>query len=222
MSLKQIALIAILILVILAGGYILFFGIAEFKLYSGRERDFNSLKANEFREELLVKGDIETVTSMLGSRSIENHLFDIKVSNSSAWYFYALPLEYQENKEDQKYCVIAVNKPEDIKAVQALLKNSPVPRDQNAPRFEFRGIVTKMRIDVYQQLTQSLWSTYDTEFNSFTHKSVKQNIVEYTIYVRTGAEGGIKTIIIGAAIMVAGGVPLALFCAKIYRKKNMY
>lgn len=222
MSLKRMSLLIILILVVLAGGYILFFGVSGYVKYSGRERNFNNLKDGELLNDMLVKGDIETVTYYLGSQSIDNEVFGMSVSDSSAWYYYALPLEYHEDKEQQKYCVIAVSEAEDIKAVEALLKSFPVPRDPNAPRFEFRGIVMNMNIDVHALLSEYLWEIYDTYFNIYTHANVSRYISPYTIYVRNGKAGGIKPIIIGAAILIAGGVLLTLLCVNTYRKKHMY
>lgn len=222
MSIKKIFLIVILILVILAGGYIVFFGIGGYMKYSGPERNFNNLRSGEILNDMLLKGDIEAVTGKLGSKHINNEAFGIRVSKASSWNYYVLPLEYHEDKQQQKYCVIAVSKAEDIKAVEALLKKRPAPRDPNAPRFEFRGITMNMNIDVHGWLSEYLWEIYDTDFNIHTHANVDRYIVPYTIYVRSGEEGGIMPIIIGAAAILVGGILLTVICVKTYRKKHMY
>lgn len=201
----------------------MFYGLADLKLYSGRERNFNDLPVNQFREELLVKGDIETVTRYLGSKSINNEILNIRLSKSTRWDYYMLPLEYHEDETEMKYCIFAVSRPEDISAVKALQKSRPVPRDPNAPRFEFRGIVTKMSLELRKLITDQLWDIYDDwDVDIYTHANVNKYIVPYTIYVRTGMEGGLITVIIGVALMAAGTVLLAVLWVKTNRKKNMY
>lgn len=222
MSLKKTFLIVILILVILAGGYIVFFGLGWYTKYSAPERDFNNLSSGDFLNDMLVKGDIEAVTGSLGSQSINNEVLGIRVSKATAWNYYVLPLEYHEDKTQRKYCAIAVSRAEDIQAVEALLKDAPVPRDPNAPRFEFRGITMNMNIDVRTSLSKYLWNIYDTDFNIYNHANVSRYIVPYTIYVRSGNEGGIKPIIIGAAIVLTGGILLTVLFVNTYRKNNMY
>lgn len=222
MSLKRIFLIVMLILVMLAGGYITFFGISGYVRYSGPEHYFGYLKSGDIVNDMLLKGEIETVTGRLGTRSIKNEAFGIQVSSSLNWHYYVLPFGYSADKMQQKYCVFAVTKNEDVKAVEDLLKPLPAPSGPNAPRFEFHGIAMSMDADIHARLSEYLWETYDTDFNIYNHAKVDRYIVPYTIYVRTGADGGLAPIIIGASLVLAGGGLLTLISVKTYRKNHMY
>lgn len=222
MSLKQISSLVILILVTMAGGYITFFGISGYVRYSGPERNFAYLGGGDFSNNMLIKGEIEAVTRKLGTRRINNEAFGTNVSTSSFWSYYVLPIVYSEDKEQRKYAVFAVSRNKDVKAVEALLTPRPAPSDPNAPRFEFHGIAISMDIDIRTRLSEYLWDIYDTDFNFYTHANVDRYIVPYTIYVRTGDMGGLKPIIIGAALILAGGGLLTLLLVKDHRKKNMY
>lgn len=222
MTVKRILLLIILILVILAGGYITYFGINGYFKYSGRERDFNSLKGGDLHDDMLVKGEIPAVTAKLGKTSIDNDVFGIPVSKASAWHYYVYPLEYDNDITKRKYCVFAVSMPKDIAAADALITDKPDAVDPNKPRFEFRGIVIDINYDVHAKLTQYLWNIYDTDFNIHAHANVSRYIEPYTIYVRTDGAGGIKPIIIGAAMVLAGGVLLIVLCVATYRKNHRF
>lgn len=197
------------------GGYITYFGVNGYLKYSGRERDFNRLKGGDLHDDMLVKGEISSVSHFLGRVSINNEAFGIQVSKAYAWHYYVYPLVYDEDKEKRKYCVFAVSDPKDIAAVEALLKNGGEP-------FKFRGIVMDINYDANEQLTHYLWDIYDTDFNIHAHANVRKYIVPYTIYVRSDSAGGIKPIIIGAATVVVGGVLLIILSVNTYRKNHRF
>lgn len=199
----------------MAGGYITYFGINGFVKYSGRERDFNSLKGGELHDDMLVKGYVSTMGTWLGKSDIDNDVFGIPISDASAWHYYVYPLQYDEDKGKRKYCAFAVSRPKDIAAVEALAKGG-------AERFEFHAISMDMNYDVYHSLTKQLWDVYDTEFNIHAHANVSRYIEPYTIYVRSEETGGIKPIIIGAAMVLVGGAALIIYCVGIYRKEHRY
>lgn len=216
MTTKRIFLFVILILVVLLGVYITYFGVNGYFKYTGRERDFNFLKSADFHDDMLVKGEINTVIGKLPLKmSIDNEAFGFEVSKASAWHYYVYPLVYDADIENCRYCVFAVSDPKDIAAVNALLKNGGEP-------FEFRGIVMDINYEANEQLTQYLWEIYDTDFNIYAHASVRKYIVPYTIYVRSGNAGEIKPIIVGAATLLAGGVGLIILCVNTYRKNHRF
>lgn len=211
-------MITLLILVIIAGGYITYFGINGFVKYSRREHDFNSLKGGDLHDDLLVKGSVSTMGEWLFRTSIDNDVFGIPVSRASYWNYYVYPFQDDEDKTKRKYCVFAVSMPEDIEAVNALMNDGA-----NAEPFEFHGISISMNHEVYQSLTARLWETYDDPlFSIHAHANVSRYIEPYTIYVRTADSGGIKPVIIGAAILLAGGAALTIYCVGIYRKAHRY
>lgn len=220
MTTKRIFLFVILSLVILLGVYITYFGVNGYLKYSGRERDFNRLKSGELHDDMLVKGEITSVTKWLGKVDINNEAFGIQVSKASAWHYYAYPLVYDEDIEKRKYCVFAVSDPKDIAAVNAILSENPYSAGGSA--FEFRGIVVDINFDANEQLTHYLWEIYDTDFNINAHANVRRYIEPYTIYVRSGSAGEVYPIIIGAAMVVVGGVLLTILCVNTYRKNHRY
>lgn len=198
------------------GGYITYFGVNGYLKYTGRERDFSLLKGGDFHDNMLVKGEINTVIEKLPFKmSIDNEAFGFEVSKASAWYYYVYPVEYDNDIEKCRYCVFAVSDPKDIAAVEALLKNGGEP-------FKFRGIVMDINYDANEQLTHYLWDIYDTDFNIHAHANVRRYIVPYTIYVRSGSAGEIKPIIIGAATVVVGGVLLIILSVNTYRKNHRF
>lgn len=211
----------LLALVIIAGGFITFFGVGDYTLYSGTERNFNYLSNGELHNKLLVKGDIELVTKELGTERVAPEFLGMPIGKTQTRKYYALPLGYSADKDTQQYCVIAVTGDEDISAVDALLKSSPAPRDPNAPRFEFRGIVMDLTTSVSERLYEYLWGIYDTDFNFYSHHNVKRNIVPYIIFVRTTEDGGFAPIIIGVAVMLAGGALMTLLAVNTYRKNRL-
>lgn len=199
----------------MAGGYITYFGINGFVKYSGRERDFNTLTGGDVHDDMLVKGSVSTMGKKLGRSDIDNDVFGIPISDASAWHYYVYLLQDDPDKAKHKYCVFAVSKPEDVAAVEALVKGG-------TERFEFHGIALDMNYDVYHKLTEYLWDIYDTDFNIHAHANVSRYIEPYTIYVRSEDAGGIKPIIIGVAMVLVGGAALIIYCVGIYRKEHRY
>lgn len=215
MSAIRIFLFIILILVVLLGGYITYFGVNGYLKYTGRERDLSLLNSGDFHDDMLVKGEISRMSAYIGKTNIENEAFGIEVSKASAWYYYAFPLVYDEDIEMRKYCVIAVSDPKDITAADALLYNGGEP-------FEFRGIVMDNTFDVHHWLTAYLWGIYDTDWNIYSHASVSRYMVPYTIYVRSGSAGKVTPIYIGAAIVLVGGAGLIILSVNTYRKNHRF
>ena len=213
----------LLALVIVAGGFFIYFGTVDYMLYSGPTRNFNYMADGDLRSNMLIEGDIETVVQLIGTEHVSHEILGIPIGKSTMRYYYALPLTYHIDLDRQRYCVIAVNGEDNKKALDALLKNRPVDRDPNAPRFEFKALVMDMLPSTYQELTNYLHTVYDTDFNIYNHKNVKKNIVQYTIYVQSNDEkGGVMPIIVGAA-MILGGIALTVLLAvATYRKNHRY
>lgn len=221
MSIKRIFAFVLILLLVYGGGYVFFYGMKQYMLYSGAERDFNYMSAGELQSKLNVKGNVETVTSLLDTEYTSSDFLGIPIKAGERKY-YALPIGYQEEKKYQQYCVIAVTKNEDIEAIEKLLKGAPTPLDPNAPRFEFRGIVIDITEDMLKRLTNYLWDVYDTEFDIY-HKNVKKNIVPYVIFVKNGGEDNyLLPIIAGGAIAVIGAGLFVLLAINTYRRKHMY
>lgn len=198
------------------GGYITYFGVNGYLKYTGRERDFSLLKSGDLHDNMLVKGEINTVIEKLPlTMEIDNEAFGVEVSKASAWHYYVYPIVNDEEIENCRYCVFAVSDPKDIAAVNELLKNGGEP-------FEFRGIVMGINYDVNARLTQYLWNIYDTEWNIHAHASVRRYIVPYTIYVRSESAGEFYPIIIGAVIMLVGGVGLIILWVNTRRMKYRF
>lgn len=197
------------------GGYITYFGVNGYIKYTGRERDFSLLKSGDFHDNMLVKGEISSVMAEIGKMSIDNEAFGFEVSKASAWHYYIYPLVNDADIENCRYCVFAVSDPKDIAAVDALLKKGGDP-------FKFRGIVMDINYDANERLTQYLWEIYDTDWNIHAHANVRKYIVPYTIYVHSENAGEIKPIIIGAAMVVVGGVLLIILSVNTYRKIHRF
>ncbi|MDE6733415.1 MAG: hypothetical protein K2J77_11130 [Oscillospiraceae bacterium] len=210
----------ILILVVLLGGYITYFGVNGYIKYTGRERDFSLLKGGDLHDNMLVKGEISSVMAEIGRMSIDNEAFGFQVSKATAWHYYVYPLEYDNDITKCRYCVFAVSDPKDIAAVNALITDNP--GSPNGDAFEFRGIVMDINYEANERLTHYLWDIYDTDFNIYAHANVRKYIVPYTIYVRSDSAGEIKPIIIGAAMVLVGGVGLIILWVNTYRKNHRF
>lgn len=222
MSIKRIIAFVLLGLMIYGGVYITLFGISENARFSGVERTFYN-RSEDLSNGLNIKGSVETVTSVLGSEDITRTMLGMPIGGRSKRYFFALPLGCAENKEDQKYCVIAAVDPKDVEALKALMKNEPAPSDPNAPRFEFRGFVTDNRLDVQTSLSNYLHGIYDTDFHIYTHKNVNKNIAPYTIYVKSDTDDDYPlAITIGLIATVVGSGLFVLLVIGTYRKAHKY
>ena len=212
----------LLLLLTYSGGYIAVYQTVRYMLYSGTERDFNNMSAGELQPKLNLKGNIETVTAMICSETVTSDIFGIPVGKADR-YYYAMPIGYKEDPKEQQYCVIAVSNPDDISAVEKLMKEEPVPLDPNAPRFEFRGMALDMPISVYTRFQDYLYKLYDTEFNIYTHTNVSHNLVPYIIFVKGKNDDNLLApIIIGGAVAVISATLFILLAVRTYKKIHMY
>ena len=204
------------------GGYMTVYGMHQYVLYSGTERDFDSMSASELQPKLNVRGSIETVTYLLHSENITTDILGFPIGEETQ-YYYVLPIGYESDREKQRYCAIAVSNPEDIAAVEELMKSAPAPHDPNAPRFEFRGIVMYMSDAVYGKLKSYLQVQYGTEYDIVFPTNVSDKLVPYVIHVK-GKNGGsyIIPIAIGGACFVIGAGGFVLLAVLTYRKKHRY
>ena len=222
MSIKKILVFVLLLLFAYAGGYIAVYETERYMLYSGTERDFNKMSAGELQPKLNVKGNIETVTAMICSETVTSDIFGIPISKADR-YYYAMPIGYQENPKEQQYCVIAVSSPNDVSAVEKLMKDVPVPLDPNAPRFEFRGMALDMPRSIYTKFQDYLYEIYDTDFNIYAHANVSHNLVPYIIFVKGKNDNNLLApIIAGGACAVICAVLFILMAVRTYKKIHMY
>lgn len=224
MSIKKITLLVSLVLFAYAGGYVAVYGVINFSLYSTTERTFYNQSSEELQSNLNIKGSIETVTKLIGKKSVSMNFGGVNINTRKIRYFYAMPISYSEDPAGQKYCVIATSDPKDIKVLEKLMKGKPVPLDPNAPRFEFRGIVSDMSQDVRQKLTEYLWEVYDTDFDVYRHHNIKKNLVPYTIYVKgSNSDSGLLVpIIAGGAVLLISIALFILILVLTHRKNHMY
>ena len=222
MSIKSILAFALLLLLAYTGVYIVIYGFERYELYSGAERDFNLMSASELQPKLNLKGNIETVTYMLCTEVVTSDILGIPVGSATR-YYYVLPIGYEEDFKNQKYCLIAVSDTKDAEALDKLKKSVPVPLDPNAPRFEFRGMSLDMPEDIYHKFQNYLYEEYDTDFNIYMHANVSKNLVPYIIFVKgKNDENFLLPIIVGAVCAVVGAGLFILLAIRIYRKKHMY
>lgn len=223
MSIKRCIAFVLLALLIYGGVYITVYGMREYAKYSGTERGFYSRK-EDLAEGLNIKGSVETVTKLLGSEDLTKSVLGIPLKQVRRYYF-ALPLGYAEDPKNQQYCVIAAENDKDVEALMSLLKDSPVPLDPNAPRFEFHGLVMSTTLDVQTNLTEYLRGVYATDF-TFYHKflNVNKYIVPYIIYVRSSTDDNysMMTITIGLSVTVVAVGLAVLLGMNTYRKAHMY
>lgn len=216
MSIKKILAFVLLLLLIYIGVYVAIYGTILYTLYSGSERNFNNMSAGELQPKLNVKGDVETVTKMLYSEHVTSDILGIPVGSANR-YYYVMPIGYQEDPKQQQYCVIAVSDPDNVAAIDKLMKNGPVPRDPNAPRFEFRGIALDMSTKVYAKFEDYLHEIY------FVNANVSHNLVPYIIFVKGEIDDNfLPPIIAGGACAVIGAVLFILLAVKTYKRKHMY
>ena len=231
MSIKRILAFVLLLIMAYAGVYMVIYGVERYMLYSGTERDFNMMSASELQSDLNVKGNIETVTRRLYTESVASEIMGITVGKAKR-YYYVMPIGYEEDFDDQQYCVIAVSSPDDITAVEKLMKNKPAPLDPNAPRFEFRGIALDMSNEVYQRFKTYLEDEYTDDevgvgefdiHDIIFGANVDHNLVPYVIYVKSkNDENFMLPVSIGGACIVLGVGLFILLAINTYRKKHMY
>ncbi len=223
MSIKKILIFVLLLLICYTGGYIMVFGIKGCLMYSGVERDLNIMAPNELQHNLNVKGSVETTLGKLGYDHVTNTVFGIPVGKDTLRYYFLIQLGYEENIDDQKYAVLAADKPEDIELLKSLDKSEPVPLDPNAPRFEFRGISMDITPTIRTNMYNRLWEIYDTEYNIYNHKNVDKNIIPYAIYVKNGTDNSYLTaIIVGGSVALASAAAFAIVAVVTYKQKHKY
>lgn len=224
-SIKMILAFVLLALLAYGGGYMAFYGLQRFTLYSGPERDMKYMSASELQNELNVKGDIETVIHLLKKENVSSDILGIPIGSAER-YYYVMPIGYQEDQKNQQYCVIAVSDPDDVSAVKGLMKKKPVPPDPNAPRFEFRGLLLDMSTDIYREFKAYLedaLSDKDSIHDILFHANVSNNLVPYVIYVKGGNDKDfLLPIIIGGACVVIGVGLIVLLAVLTYKKKHRY
>lgn len=218
------ALLVFLALSAYAGGYIAVYGFINYSLYSAPERTFYNRSSEELQRNLNIKGSIETVTKLIGKKSVIMKFGGFNINTRKMRHYYAMPISYSEDPAGQQYCVIAASDPEDIKVLENLMKDKPVPLDQNAPRLEFRGIVSEISQDIHKNLTEYLWDVYDTDLDVYMHHNVKGNIVPYIIYVKgdKSDSGLLVPIIVGGTVMLVSIALFILILVLTHRKKHMY
>ena len=225
MSIKRILAFVLLIILAYVGIYMVIYGAERYMLYSGTERDFNLMSGKELQSMLNVKGSIETVTKLLHEEEITSDILGFTVGHATQ-YYYVMPIGYQEDIRDQQYCVIAVSNPDDVSTVKGLMKPGPVPLDQNAPRFEFRGIALDMETEVYQKFKAYLQNELRSEDNIHDiifGAKVDDNLVPYVIYVKSKKDTNfILPISVGGACAVLGIGLFILLAIRTYKKKHMY
>ena len=223
MSIRKIIVFVLLALLTYVGGHTAFFGFKQYAIYSGAERDMDNMSVNELQPKLIVTGHTQTVTKKLFVEQVQNNILGVPLGFGKERCYYAMPLGYQENPENQKYCVIAATDPDDIEQIEKLMKNSPQPNDPNAPSFEFRGVITDMSDMVFQLFREYLWNIYDTEFNIYSHKNVSNNLVQYMIILsRDTAEKYLVLIIAGSVCAVVCAVLIVIIAVRTYKKKHYY
>lgn len=224
MTIKRIIAFVLLAVLIYGGVYITVFGFGEYMRFSRVERVFRG-KPEDLAHGLNIKGSVETVTEKLGSEDITRKILGIPIGGKAKRYFYALPLGYAEDKEDQKYCVIAVVDEKDVETLDGLLKSSPAPSDPNAPRFEFRGYVINSYLDVQTALSNYLKDVYtrDSLIPIPKLKNVNKYIAPYTIYVKTAVDDNYPmTITIGLIAALIGAGLFVILAVRTYRKAHEY
>lgn len=224
MSIKRCIAFVLLALLIYGGVYFTVYGMREYTKYSGTERGFYSRK-EDLSDGLNIKGSVETVTKLLGSEDITKTILGIPLKQVRRYYF-ALPLGYAEDKNNQQYCVIAAENDKDVEALKSLLKSAPAPLDPNAPRFEFHGHVMPTTLNVQTTLTEYLRSDVYTSwiFDEAIYKNVSHNIAPYIIYVRSATDDNysMMTITIGLIVMLAGTGLFILLAVNTYKKAHRF
>lgn len=225
MSIGKVLVFVLLVLLAYVGVYMMMYGAERYMLYSGTERDFNMMSASELQSQLNVRGNIETVTHLLHTETVTSDILGIPVGKATR-YYYVLPIGYQDDIDDQQYCLIAVSNPEDIEAVKKLMKAEPAPPDPNAPRFEFRGMALETPTEVYREFKAYLQGEYRDEFNIHDlifNANVDNNLLPYTIYVKSkNDENFLTPIIVGGVCVVVGAGMFILLAVRTYRKKHKY
>lgn len=223
MSIKRIIAFVLLVILAYAGVYMVIYGTERYVLYSGTERNFNTMSAQELQPNLNIKGSIETVMKMLYSENVSSDILGIPIGSTTR-YYYVMPIGYQKNIKQQQYCLIAVSDPDDVAAVEKLMKDEPVPLDPNAPQFEFRGIALNTTTGMYLMFKDYLQKYYYVPEKDFlSYPKVDNNLIPYTIHVKGKNEGSFTLpIIIGGVCAVLGVGLFILLAIRTYRKAHMY
>ena len=231
MSIGKVLVFVLLALLAYVGVYMMIYGAERYMLYSGTERNYNLMSGSELQPNLNVKGDIETVIYLLHTETVSSDILGFPMGSVTR-YYYVLPIGYQNNSDKQQYCTIAVSDPDDVAAVERLMKNTPVPLDPDAPRFEFRGMALDMPTEVYQKFKAYLESKYTNndigvgEFNMHDiifGANVDYNLVPYTIFVKGKNDDNFMLPIgIGGACAILGIGLFILLAVRTYRKKHKY
>lgn len=217
MSIKRIIAFILSLLMIYGGGYIAFFGIQNYLLYSGVERDFDNMEYTQLQPNLNIKGYIRSLDEWLLCDSIPESFLGFPLYKGKQRNYYMIQLVDGAPLEQRKYCVVAISGDDDLKAAEALLD------DPSAPPIEFRGIVLPMSDAVYKKLKERLEEIYDTDFNIYMHANVSKYIVPYQIRFKQNTNDDyLMPVIAGTAAAIAGLALFIVLSVSTYRKKHMY
>lgn len=222
MSIKKIILFVILILTAYAGGYTAIYGFINYQLYSATERSFDNKTETELLPHMNIKGSIDAVTYKLGSEAMTRDILGFKINTDDERHYYALPVGYSENPAKQQYCVIAVYRPEDVEAVESLMRKDPLPPDPDAPRFEFRGIVMNMTTDMLFSLRGYINGYFVHTLGIYGGTLYNANILPYTIFVKGDDSDLLQPVIVGGAAFLISVSLFILLAVRTYKKKHMY
>lgn len=207
MSAKKILLFFLLLLLAYTGGFFIYHGTADYAIYGGPERDFNSMKPSELQNMLNIKGTLDSAGELMVSAISEN---------GAQRDYYVLPLVKTDDNEQQRYCVIAVTTAEDRAALAKLSSGG-------SDKFEFRAVCMNMETDMHLALKKRLWKIYDTMFDIYTHENVEKYIIPYTIFVKHGeGSDSVAQIIIGGVILVISLGIFAVLAVRTYKKAHQY
>lgn len=226
---RRIIFIVLFAFIAYAGCYILVYGV---RLYNeeaaGAYRNFNTLPPSEYGNGVKLKGEIRTLLGELGEDTVTAKILGAPIGASVTRRYYILPIGYEEDTRDQKYCLIAFTNDEDAAIADSLCVRAPGDTAAGSG-VEFSGRAKDMGAYWRQELRQCIIEDDKLSGLGVAAPLVRsaevydRHIVPYTIFVHRESDDNFPLIFsVGGALAAVGLCGVVLILARVYQEKHGY
>lgn len=227
-AMKRIIAFVLFALMIYAGGFFVVYGFDELGKANSRPLSLNMLASGALNNSQVVSGTVYQQVMLIGEDTIRPNVLNIPIGEPKKRRFYLVPLKYEENAENIMYYTVCLSNPESIERMEKL--GTLLPKPEKGEGLELTGVALEMtpdmRSDVFNALCSRTALVGVTEITQNPTRTYYENrILPWTVFERTGFDSGLNsiiTVIIGAVLILGGGIPSVILGIKIYREKHYY
>lgn len=213
---------------IYAGGFFVVYGFDELGKANSRPLPLNMLASGSLNNSQVVSGTVYQQVMLIGEDTIQPNVLNIPIGEPKERRFYLVPLRYEKKAENMKYYTVCLSNPESIECMEEL--GTILPKPETGEGLELTGVALEMtpgmRSAVFNALCSRTALVGVTEITQNPTRTYYDNrIIPWTVFERTGFDSrlnSIITVIIGAVLILGGGVPSVVLGIRIYREKHWY